>query len=246
MRRSFSVMTQKQRQQTNFETNVGVQQYDYEPWGGEALQLQSPITNLQKLAITVTDPIGTNFAQNDTLSVAFVQATSNNVFLKCFTGSFQYFSSNELRIGDRVNFYSNTIVDMLKSPILGAQNSDKSAFVTALTNATFPVLELLDYVPNEVGIYVPRSDISGAERTDPYISSYNGFLIPNFVTPQSDGSVVPTYPNSIDPITYTVLEPPTLVGSNLAFLNVSLQPVYTLELETLQPDTTSIGGAIVL
>ena len=246
MRRSFSVMTQKQRQQTNFETNVGVQQYDYEPWGGEALQLQSPITNLQKLAITVTDPIGTSFAQNDTLSVAFVQATSNNMFLKCFTGSFQYFSSNELRIGDRVNFYSNTIVDMLKSPILAAQNSDKSAFITALTNATFPVLELLDYVPNEVGIYVPRSDISGAERTDPYISSYNGFLIPNFVTPQSDGSVVPTYPNSIDPITYTVLEPPTLVGSNLAFLNVSLQPVYTLELETLQPDTTSIGGAIVL
>jgi hypothetical protein len=37
-----------------------------------------------------------------------------------------------------------------------------------------------------------------------------------------------------------------LVGSNLPFLNTSLQPVYTLELECLLPDTGAIGGNIVL
>ena len=48
IRRSFSVMTQRQRQQTNFQTDVGVQQYDYEAWGSEALVFQSPITNLKR------------------------------------------------------------------------------------------------------------------------------------------------------------------------------------------------------
>ena len=243
MRRSFSVMTQKQRQQTNFQTDLGVQQYDYEPWGDEALRLQSPITNLQRLAVTVTDPIGTNFIQSDNLTISVIQATDNNMYLKCFTGSFQYFSSNDVRVGDRVIFYSNTITDMLRSPILSALDPQKKDFLIAL-GGTFPVLQLLDYVPNSNGIYVPR-DASSA-RTTPYVSSFNGFIIPNFVTIGSDGAATPTYPKSIDQGTSNVIEPNVIVGSNMPFLNVSLQPVYTLELETLQPDTGSIGGTIVL
>lgn len=244
MRRSFSVMTQKQRQQTNFQTDVGVQQYDYEAWGQEALDLQSPITTLKQLAITITDPIGTTFTQNDNLTISLIQSTSNRMYLKCFTGSFQYFSSNELRVGDRVTFYSNTIVDMLKSPILGVLPADKSSFVTALTNATFPVLQLLDYVKDVNGIYVPR-DASTA-RTAPYVASYNGFIIPNFVSIDQDGFATPRYPGSIDATTFNVLEPNVLTGSNMPFLNTSLQPVYTLEFEMVEPDTSKIGGKIVV
>ena len=246
MRRSFSVMTQKQRTQTDFQISVGVQQYDYEPWGEEALRLQSPITNFQRIAITITDPIGNPFAQTDTLSISLIQASSNQVYLRCFTSSFQYFSSNDLRVGDRVTFYPETLSNILKSPVLAALNDQKRAFVTALLGATFPVLQLLDYVPNEDGIYVPRADVAGATRTSPYVASYNGFIIPNFVTVQQGGSVTPTFPNSIDSGTNTVLEMDVLVGSNLPFLNTSLQPVYTLELETQEPDTSSIGGKIVL
>jgi hypothetical protein len=226
----------------DFQNTVGAQQYDYEPWGEESLRLQSPITNLQRLAITVTDPIGTNFVQTDNLSVSLIQATSNGMYLNCFTSSFQYFSSNDLRIGDRVSFYNNTLTDMNKSAVLGVLNPQKKSFVTALSNQTFPVLQLLDYVPDSNGIYIPR-DVS---RTLPFVSSFNGFVIPNFVTIGIDGTATPTYPNAIDPVTSNVLEPNTLVGSNLAFLNVTLQPVYTLELETLQPDTGNIGGTIVM
>ena len=247
MRRCFSVMTQKQRQQTNFQTDVGVQQYDYEPWNQEALNLQSPITNLQRIAITITDPIGAGFTQNDNLTISLIQATSNSVYLKCFTSSFQSFSSNELRIGDRVTFYPQTITEMLKSPVLNFFNPQKKLFITALgSGATFPVLQLLDYIPNDNGVYVPRSDISGAQRTSPYIDSYNGFLIPNFITVGSTGDVSAAFPGSIDTTTFNVLEPNVLVGSNMPFLNTSLQPVYTLELDTLEPDTGSIGGKIVL
>jgi hypothetical protein len=32
----------------------------------------------------------------------------------------------------------------------------------------------------------------------------------------------------------------------MPILNVTLQPVYTLELDTLMPDTGSIGGKIVV
>jgi hypothetical protein len=239
-------MTQRQRQQTNFQTDVGVQQYDYEPWGAEALQLQSPITNFQRIAITITDPIGNPFVQNDNLSISLIQASSNQVYLRCFTGSFQYFSSNDLRVGDRVTFYPDTISNILKSPVLAALNIQKRTFATALLGATFPVLQLLDYVPNENGVYVPRSDISGLTRTQPYVASYNGFIIPNFVTIDQDGTASATYSNAIDPGTNNILELDLLVGSNMPFLNTSLQPVYTLELETQEPDTSSIGGKIVL
>jgi hypothetical protein len=247
MRRSFSVMTQRQRQQTNFETSVGVQQYDYEPWGVEALDLQSPITTLKQLAITITDPIGTPFVQNDTLKISLIQSSENKMYLNCFTESFQYFSGNELRVGDRVSFYSNTIADILKSPILAAfsvGNPDKPSFVSALLNTTFPVLQLLDYVKNSNGIFVPRG--ASDPRTRPYVSSFNGFVIPNFVTIDQDGFAEPRFPGSIDSNTLNVLEPTALVGSNLPFLNTSLQPVYTLELETIEPDTSQIGGKIVV
>lgn len=253
IRRSFSVMTQRQRQQTNFQTDVGVQQYDYEPWGQEALTFQSPITNLKQLEITITDPIGTTFAQNDNLTISRIEATDNKMYLRCFTGNFQFFSSNELRIGDRVTFYPETLSNMLKSPILAVLDPQKAEFITRLSNATFPVLQLLDYVLGPDQFYIPR-DQSTQPRTatGPYVSSYNGFVIPNFVTIGSDGSAQPTFPNSIDPGTNAVLEPNVLLSylttntnSNLPFLNTSLQPVYTLELETAEPDTSSIGGQIV-
>jgi hypothetical protein len=116
--------------------------------------------------------------------------------------------------------------------------------VSALTNTTFPVLQLLDYVKDINGIYVPR-DASSA-RTAPYVASYNGFIIPNFVTIDQDGFATPTYPNSIDAGTFNVLEPTVLAGSNMPFLNTSLQPVYTLEFEMVEPDTSKIGGKIVV
>jgi hypothetical protein len=251
IRRSFSVMTQRQRQQTNFQTDVGVQQYDYESWGQEALTFQSPITNLKQLEITITDPIGTGFAQNDTLTLSRIEATDDKMYLKCFTGNYQFFSSNELRVGDRVSFYGETLSNMLKSPILGVLDPQKATFITGLSNATFPVLQLLDYVLGSNQFYVPRD--ASSSRTTPYVSSYNGFMIPNFVTIGPDGGATPALPNSIDPGTNVVLEPNTLLSylpatsasSNLPFLNTSLQPVYTLELETAEPDTSGIGGQIV-
>ena len=251
IRRSFSVMTQRQRQQTNFQTDVGVQQYDYEPWGQEALTFQSPITNLKQLEITITDPIGTGFAQNDTLTISRIEATDDKMYLKCFTGNYQFFSSNELRVGDRISFYPETLSNMLKSPVLAVLDPQKTTFVSSLSNATFPVLQLLDYVLGSNNFYVPRD--ASTERTTPYVSSYNGFIIPNFVTIGPDGGATPSLPNSIDPGTNVVLEPtsllsylpPTNATSNLPFLNTSLQPVYTLELETAEPDTSAIGGQIV-
>jgi len=244
-RRSFSVMTQKQRQQQVFNTSVGVQQFDYEPWGEEALRLQSPITNLQRLQISISDPIGNIFIHNDSLSISLMQTDSDGMYIKCFTPQFQYFSGNEIRIGDRIVFYPQTISNMLKSAYLSVQNVDKKEFVNSLLTGTFPVLQLLDYVSDADGIFQPRSS-SNQPRTTPYISSYNGFIIPNFFTAGANGNVSPLYPGSIDTGTYTILEPNSLVGSNLEFMNASLQPVYTLELDILQPDTGAIGGKIVL
>jgi hypothetical protein len=254
-RRSFSVMTQKQRQQQTFTANgLGVQQFDYEPWGEEALRLQSPITNLQRIQISVSDPIGNIFIHTDTLSVSLMQTDSNGMYINCFTPNLQYFSGNEIRVGDRIVFYGPTISNMMKSSYLAVQNTDKQNFVRALLTGTFTVLSLLDYVPDASGIYGPRDSADPPQpHTTPYVSSYNGFSIPNFFAVGDQGSVTPLYPQSIDGYgtgasnaTYTILEPNSLVGSNLEFMNASLQPVYTLELDVLQPDTGAIGGKIVL
>jgi len=243
LRKCFSVMTQKTRTQTNFQIDVGVQHYDYEPWGEEALHLQSPITNLQQLQLNVTDPIGTPFVQNDGFTVSLVQGDSNgSLFLKCFTGSYQYFTSNDLRVGDRITFDTVTLNNMLKSAILTSQG--KKAYISAIISNTFPVLELLDYAPDSNGIYAPRTAANA--RTVPYNTSYNGFLIPNIFTSDAQGNVKITYSNVDSSMPYTCLDPVQLVGSNLPFLNVSLQPVFTFELECKQPDTGSIGGQIVL
>jgi len=127
------------------------------------------------------------------------------------------------------------------------QNTDKQKFVQALLTGTFTVLQLLDYVPGPTGVYGPRADATPAQpHTTPYVSSYNGFTIPNFFVVGDQGSVTPQYPGSIDNTTFTILEPNSLVGSNLEFMNASLQPVYTLELDILQPDTGVIGGKIVV
>ena len=62
----------------------------------------------------------------------------------------------------------------------------------------------------------------------------------------SDGSALPRYPNAADQGSSNVIEPNMLIGSNIPFLNVTLQPVFTLELDILQPDITKIGGKIVV
>jgi hypothetical protein len=248
MRRAFSVMTQKTRTQTNFNIAVGVQHYDYEPWNEEALIFQSPVTALQPLRLTVTDPNGLPFIQNDGLSIVFLQTDSNQLFIQCFTGASQYFNDNELRVGDRIIFDSNTLSNCLKSTIISA-NLDKVSFITALAGSSFPVLQLLDYVTNTDGQFVPRTTTTA--RTKSYDTSYNGFLIPNFLTSSATGDVTARYPDAADqgnsnilyfPVQYS--QNPVRVASNLPFLNIALQPTYTLELTCLQPDTGKLGGKI--
>lgn len=244
IRRSFSVMTQKQRTQTDFQISIGVQQYDYEPWGQEALQFQSPITNLQRVQISVTDPNGLGFPHSDTLTASLIQATTDGMYLKCFTADNQYFSGNVIRVGDRIVFYPPTLSNLVASPTLAFLPADKKSFITALEGIVFPVLQLLDYVPDSNGLYNPRTGANA--RTGAYIASYNGFLIPNFVNIGTDGGVTVKYPNSIDSGSYNVVEPIPLVGSNIPFLNTTLQPVFTLELDILQPDISRMGGRIVV
>ena len=251
MRRAFSVMTQRTRTQTNFQLDVGVQHYDYEPWGDEAMVFQSPITNLPQLKISVTDPNGNAFLQNDALSITLVQTDANALFLKCFTGANQYFNNNELRVGDRVIFDVPTLSNIVKS-IAVSTNTDKSSLILALGTTSFPVVQLLDYVTNSDGLFVARDSVSPPQpRTQSYSASFNGFLIPNFLNTDQYGSVTATYSNAADLGNFNIIQfpvlynlNPSLYASNLPFLNTSLQPTYTLELVCLEPDISQLGGKI--
>jgi len=251
MQDAFSVLTQKTRTQTNFALDVGVQHFDYEPWGEEAVTFQSPITNIQQLEISVTDPVGNPFIQNDALTVTHIQTDGNGLFLRCFTGTDQYFDNNELRIGDRVIFDPVTLNNIVKS-ILISENNDKKMMILRLGTTSFPVIQLLDYVndPN-TGLFTPRSLVATQARTGSYNTSYNGFLIPNFLNTDPNGYVSQTYPGAPDPGNYDICTFPILYNLNplvsansLPFLNISLQPTYTLEIVCLEPDTSQLGGKI--
>jgi hypothetical protein len=50
-------------------------------------------------------------------------------------------------------------------------------------------------------------------------------------------------PNSL--LSYLSTSSTASTASNLPFLNTSLQPVYTIELETAEPDTSAIECQIV-
>ena len=243
-RRAFSALTQRTRTQTDFSLDLGVQHYDYEPWGTESHDLQAPIPSLQKLTLNLTDPVGFTFTQTDNLVVSLIQAdASSGLFLKCFTAGFQYFSSNDLRVGDRVIFDPATLSNMEVSPLTP---SNKINFIKNMTGRPYDVVGLLDYVPAGVGgEYVPRTEATA--RTLPHVSSYNGFLVANFFTQDAGGNAVPTYPEAIDGAANgsNVLEPANLVGSNLPFLNISLQPIYTIELTCALANTEQFGRNIV-
>jgi hypothetical protein len=247
-RRTFSALTQRTRTQTDFSLDLGVQHYDYEPWGMEAHQMPAPIPSLQKLTITLTDPIGTPFNQQDTLRVSLIQAdASSGLFLKCFAADFSYFSSNDVRIGDRVLFDTTTLCNMQVSPLTPTNKKD---FITNLVGNPMLVVALLDYVDIGNGVYGPRDVSAGYARTLPNVAAYNGFVVPNFFVSDAQGNATPRYPQAINGYGTTntnsnVLEPQALVGSNLPFLNTSLQPCYTVELTCASPDTTQFGQNIV-
>jgi hypothetical protein len=251
MTKAFSVMTQKTRTQTNFGLDVGVQHFDYEPWGDEAMVFQSPITNLLQLKISITDPVGNPFIQNDGLNITHIQTDANGLFLKCFTGTSQYFNNNELRIGDRVIFDPVTLTNIVKSTFIST-NVDKTNLLLELGTTSFPVIQLLDYVIDpETGLFTPRSLVASQARTASYTTSYNGFLIPNFLSTDQNGNVTQTYPGAPDTSNYDICTFPILYKLNplvsaeyLPFLNISLQPTYTLELVCLEPDTGQLGGKI--
>jgi hypothetical protein len=57
--------------------------------------------------------------------------------------------------------------------------------------------------------------------------------------------VTVTYPDAIDYGNSNILNPNQLLGSNLPFLNIALQPVYTLELTCVVPDTSAFRADIV-
>lgn len=247
-RRCFSALTQRTRTQTDFSLDLGVQHYDYEPWGMEAHQMPAPIPSLQKLTVALTDPIGTPFTQQDTLKVSLIQAdASSGLFLKCFAANYSYFSSNDLRIGDRVLFHSPTLSNMEVSPLTPTAKKD---FIRNLVGNPLLVVALLDYVDIGNGVFGPRDVSAGYARTLPSASAYNGFVVPNFFVSDADGNAKPKYPQAINGYGTTntnsnVLEPQSMVASNLPFINTSLQPCYTIELTCASPDTSQFGENIL-
>lgn len=234
-RKALSAITRDAPTQTDFGLDIGVQHYDYKPWGSEAYVMPSVIPSLQKLTIELNDPIGNTFSQQDTFTVRLVQADSTGLYLKCFTADYQYFSSNELRVGDRIIFHNPTLLKMEESLLTP---KTKKAFIQNLMNTPFLVMSLLDYVNIGNGVMGPRSTNSNFTRNLPYVGGFNGFIIPNFLVTDADGNATPLYPDSINQGNSNVLEPLNIVGSNLPFLNTSLQPIYTLELTCASPDTS--------
>ena len=258
--RAFAMLTQCNRQQIDFRLQNGVQYLDYVPWNQEGIEFQSPLTSLQKLQYTVTDPAGTPFATTqtdnlatDSIRLAQVLDASTNTLrtskatLICAMPSYSKYPETQLRVGDRVTFHTPTLSNILNSPALQSQ-SDKQAFVKAMIGTTFPVLDVKRYAYNTTyNTFLPDPNSGVISMTDAKIDYFNVFFIPNFTTLQN-GVLLDVYSNAVTPENnYSILDIQSIlgVGSNLPLLNVTQQPVFTFELDIVSPDTSAIGGTLV-
>jgi len=259
--KAFAVLTQCNRTQLNFGLVNGPQYLDYVPWNNESTEFQSPLTSLQKMVISVTDPHGTPFAMQhqDILaidSIRLATATSiggsppitttyvSRATLICITPTYKTYSQSQLRIGDRISFHTPTLNTIAKSGNLGS-GSDKLNFLLALVGVTFPILYVQTYkFDPTTNTYGPSS--VAISTTDSTFDYFNVFFIPNFTTQQDNGNLVDKYPGAVDS-DYSLLNIQSLIGAgkSLPILNVTQQPVFSFEVIQKIPDTSSIGGTVV-
>ena len=81
--------------------------------------------------------------------------------------------------------------------------------------------------------------------TDSTVDYFNVFFVPNFTVRDANGVLQDVYSNAVDNNEILeILNIHQILGDNktLPFLNTTLQPVYTFELDVLTPDTTHLGG----
>ena len=255
--KAFAVLTQCNRMQMNFSLTNGPQYFDYIPWNSEALEFQSPISSLQKLVMSVTDPQGNEFGQTqlDNMSIDNIRlATSvdgsgnlnaSRSTLLCITPAYKTFNKSQLRVGDRISFYTPTLKAIESSPAI-VNNLDKRGFVKSLMDDSFPVLEVGVYSldPNTNTYYLSSPTVV---PTDSRIDYFNVFFIPNFTTAETNGILTDTFPGAVDEPEYSILDIASILGpsSNLPFLNLAQQPVFTIEMSVRTPDTSAIGGTVV-
>ena len=253
--RAFTVLTQCNRAQLNFSLANGAQYFDYTPWNGEGITFQSPLTSLQKIAITIADPHGNPFAkgQPDDMAVDnILLATSvsgsttyvSRATLICITPAYKTFPRSQLRIGDRISFYTPYLRLIEKGNAIG-NNVAKRGFISSLVDQTFPILDVQTYAFSPTtNTYVPSANV--IVSTDSSIDYFNVFFIPNFTTRQDNGDLVDVYPGAVDSDN-SILNIQSLLGqgNSLPILNVTQQPVYSFELIHKIPDTSEIGGTVV-
>jgi|LakMenEpi03Aug12_release.lakeMendotaPanAssembly.Ray.scaffolds.fasta_scaffold03760_21 hypothetical protein len=250
--RAFTVLTQCNRAQINFGLANGTQYFDYIPWNGEGIEFQSPLTSLQKIAITVADPHGVPFALNQPDDLAIdnillattVSGGVSRATLLCVTPAYKTYPKSQLRVGDRVSFYTPYLRLIEKGSAIGS-NLDKKSFLNSLIDQTFPVLDVQIYAFDPLtNTYIPASNVPTS--TDSVIDFFNVFFIPNFTKRLNTGVLVDLYPGAVDSDN-SILNIQSLLGTgnSLPVLNVTQQPIYSFELVHKIPDTTEIGGTVV-
>lgn len=154
------MLAQDMRPQIDFTLTNGPQYFDYKPWNQEVLRFQSPLTSLQKLQISVTDPQGNVFgvSQPDNMEVesirlaTLVDASGNTTAvsratLACIANSADTYLETQLRVGDSITFHAPTLSNIIESAAL-RDNQDKKDFALALVGKTLPVLAVKKYTLN--------------------------------------------------------------------------------------------------
>lgn len=253
--KAFAVLTQCNRAQINFSLANGNQYFDYSPWNSEALTFQSPLTTLQKMVVSVTDPHGIpfgvdrpdNIAVDNILLGTSLSGSSTYVSrstLICVTPAYKTYPEGQLRVGDRISFYTPTLKLIENSSSIAA-NSDKRQFVKSLIGVTFPILDVQIYkIDPTTNTYIPS--VNTSSLTDSTIDYFNVFFIPNFTKRLDNGSLVDLYPGAVES-DYSLLNIQSFlgIGQSIPILNVTQQPVFSFEMVHRVPDTSEIGGTVV-
>lgn len=257
VQKAFSALVQSDRTLYEGTGNYPGQYIDYHPWSIEEYVFDPPLSKLSNANIQLYSSTGQELSHLDNLNIVDFQVlngsnmgkikfyvTQNTELTSGGFSMYNTFTKNDIRIGDQIAFYT---------PALAPIQSDPSCSLALragiqLFSNNFIVTDLCD------GDFVPSSML-------PIVSYATSFTavphIPNDV--QQSIQLFQTISSLISSISRVCLQQYSGVTQpDLAFtqsrtfsrdffipiLNVNLQPIYSFEITTLEPDTKKLQKII--
>uniref|UniRef100_A0A6C0I5Q4 Uncharacterized protein n=1 Tax=viral metagenome TaxID=1070528 RepID=A0A6C0I5Q4_9ZZZZ len=269
---AFTALVQQQRRPLDITVpGVLIQFQDYYPWSKEAFEFTPPVAQLSNAVISLADNNGNFLSHTDDLNLIMIRISPDRSDVSNGFGTLtfyitrdiaattypdtsnltNYFSLNELRTGDELEFYAPVISQILNDPQTDTITSNffnyvynQGVFVTSVQrvdlSGSYPLLNM-GYSVNAV---IKTTDFSNTlavySNLSELVSLTSTYNIPNTIVLRQITDL-----SSLDPAInvprYSNV-PSSFEGNYpLPILNINMQSTFTFEVVSAEPNVAILG-----